>query len=127
MGPEAKFTAWLKRNIKDIDIQRIEVVTAQGVPDCNIAIKGRPGNIWVELKSLKSVKLRKEQYAWGMRRTMLYDDDVYLWNGFNGIVQIWKFPFNAEPAGKDHLKPKDQPKFEFSYDYFKEDFNLKLL
>jgi hypothetical protein len=127
MGPEKKFTEWLKRNLKDVDIQRIEVVTAQGVPDCNIAIKGRSGNIWVELKSLKAIKIRKEQYAWGMRRTMLYDDDVYLWNGYDKIVQMWKFPFNAEPAGKDHLKPKDKPLFEFSYDYFKEDFNLKLL
>jgi hypothetical protein len=125
MGPEAKFTQWLKRHLKaKADIQRIEVITAQGVPDCNIAIKGRPGNIWVELKSLKAVKMRKEQYAWGMRRTTAYDDTVYLWNGYEQIIQMWRFPFEAVPAGKDHLKPITEPYYEFSYDYFKEDFDL---
>ena len=128
MGPEAKFTQWLKKTLKaKADIQRIEVITAQGVPDCNIAIKGRPGNIWVELKALKYVKLRKEQYAFGMKRTMLFDDTVYLWNGYNKVIQIWPFPFEAKPAGKDHLKPTTKPLYEFSYDYFREDFDLTRL
>jgi len=125
-GPEKLFTQYLQR-IKGWDIQRIEVITSQGVPDCNIAIAGRPGSIWVELKSLKSMKLRKEQYAWGLRRTHNYDDDVFVFNGFDKIIQIWKFPFSVEPAGKGHVKPTSSPIYEMSYDYFKEDFDRKKL
>lgn len=125
-GPEKNLTEFLKR-IPDWDIQRIEVVTAQGIPDCNIAIKGRPGNIWVELKALKYIKMRAEQYAWGLRRTHYYDDTVYLMNGYDKILKIWKFPFIIEPAGKGHVKPVSDPMYEMSYDYFREEFNRKML
>lgn len=126
-GPEKKFTEWLKRSRTDMDIQRIETITGQGIPDCSIAIRGRDGSIWVELKALKKVKLRSEQYAWGMKRTKLFNDRVYLWNGFDKIIQIWKFPFLAEPAGKGHVRPVPSPYIECSYEYFKENLNLTKL
>lgn len=125
-GPEKLFTQWLQR-IPGWDIQRIETTTCLGVPDCNVAIKGRPGNIWVELKAMQYLKLRKEQYAWGLRRSMSYDDNVYLFNSWNKVITIWKFPFKCKPAGKGHVKPVNNPDWEMSYDYFKDDFNLKTL
>lgn len=125
-GPEKNFANFLKKR-NDWDVLRIESLTGQGIPDCNIAIKERPGNIWVELKALKYIKLRKEQYAWGLRRTMGYQDSVYLFNGYNKIITIWKFPFPVEPAGKGHVKPTSDPIYEMSYDYFREDFNIKKL
>jgi hypothetical protein len=74
---------WLKNNIQG-DWIRIENVAGTGVPDVNYAIRGVEG--WTELKVIRrktwdplkpvQVCLRKEQFAWLMRR------------GRHGIVSV---------------------------------------
>lgn len=67
MNDEKKLHVWLEEQLRPCDYQRIEGAFA-GVPDVNILHQGR--EVWCELKMYVNnrVLLRKEQYAWGIRR-----------------------------------------------------------
>ena len=82
---EKKFYAWLRdglSNMSNMHIQRIENTTSPGVPDINVANMNAAdkamglttGNIevWIELKMVlpEGIVIRKEQYAWGIKRSM---------------------------------------------------------
>ena len=80
--PERNFFEQWRRNMPKTgmvhDLQRIENVTCNGVPDVNYCINGQEG--WTELKAWERVrltgrftvpKLREEQAAWLARRATL--------------------------------------------------------
>ena len=71
MTNEQTFVQWLRGLFteRDEDWTRIESMTENGIPDINICKCGI--DVWVEAKVRypKGVLLRKEQYAWAVRRS----------------------------------------------------------
>lgn len=101
MNAETKFYNKIKDHLPG-HVQRIESSSGSGVPDVNGCCNGQ-GEYWLELKIVlehRGVVLRKEQYAWGMRR-----------NNSGGRVLVialephmeeilfWKYPFEVVPEG----------------------------
>lgn len=68
MTPEQRFNQWIIDTFKDGDVLRVESLTENGIPDINVCIMGMEA--WIESKVAHRgiILLRKEQYAWGMRR-----------------------------------------------------------
>jgi hypothetical protein len=102
MTPEQRFNNWvIERMPADADIQRIENTTENGVPDMNICRLGM--EIWVESKVLhsKGVLLRKEQFAWGMRRSHSGGTVVVLCDDPQQAVMLgFRFPdIRVRPLG----------------------------
>lgn len=103
MNPETKFYQKLKTAMKDLDFQRIETSTALGVPDVNVCrLDGQ--ECWIELKVpvQNKIVLRKEQYAWGMRRAKMFNAKVWVAVfQMERYVEFYRFPmFQVEPRGK---------------------------
>ena len=100
MTPEQSFHHWLKMG-NPADIQRIETSTASGIPDTNWCYNGQ--EVWVELKICSpkmGVLLRKEQYAWGMRRSN-HDGKVFVLALSGNMLLLYRFPhIQAIPYGK---------------------------
>jgi len=71
MTPEQTFNSWLRQRFveKDEDWMRVENTTQNGTPDINICKSGI--EVWIEAKVMypKGVLIRKEQFAWGVRRS----------------------------------------------------------
>lgn len=65
---ESTFYKWIAAALQPAHIQRIESACGRGIPDMNVCADNK--EFWVELKIVKhgSVYLRKEQYAWGLKR-----------------------------------------------------------
>jgi hypothetical protein len=113
-GPEANFYQRLVRTFPNWDMQRIETLTSNGVPDVHVCIP--PGHeFWVELKVTGTVagrtSLRMEQYAWGMRRAKRGGS---VWVLSLGLLHVrgWRYPFKAEPGAKGHVTIVSPPDFE---------------
>ena len=111
--PEKKFYAtifsWLHFRGH---LQRIETSTTSGVPDVNFCTSGI--EVWMELKVCKDIEdlcIRKEQYAWCLRRSMAKGHVfiVALITGTGNTV-FWEFPQTLikKRTGK-YLEPLNGP------------------
>ena len=117
---KVKFWHWLKNKlgkVKGIDMQRIENTTGSGVPDVSMCYKGTEA--WVELKVYVqgNVVLRKEQYAWLIRRARANGNVmVMVCNPDAGAVEIFTPPFNGRPWGNksQYVALTNEPEFSFS-------------
>lgn len=92
MMPEQKFNMFLRGAFheSDEDYMRVENITMSGVPDINICKSGL--DVWVESKVLgREVLLRKEQFAWGMRRATV-GGQVWVLADAQDYIIAWKFP-----------------------------------
>ena len=94
-------------------VQRIETSTGSGVPDINICYLGMEA--WVEAKMVipGGVILRKEQFAWGMRRAQAGGMAAVLAAEEAGdLFYYWKFPdIQVTPWHRDdkYVKILNQP------------------
>lgn len=85
------------------DFCRIENGAGAGMPDINICLLGMEA--WVESKldmDRKGVFLRKEQYAWGVRRANAGGTVVVVaWDDRNLHYLLWQYDTNlrTEPVG----------------------------
>ncbi len=120
MKPEQSFHNWVKDHIPGHH-QRIESIAgSSGIPDLSVCYKG--SETWLELKVPVEGKviLRKEQYAWGLRRAV-NGGSVWVVANFGAWIYLWKFEikiWRVAPYGKDgkyvqimelptHKVPKD--------------------
>lgn len=100
---EIKFWRWLKNKLskEPVDLQRIENTTGGGVPDVNACHHGREA--WIELKvHVKGmVVLRKEQYAWIVRRGHTHGGNVMVMalDPVNSKVEIYYPRFEVRKWG----------------------------
>lgn len=104
---EAKFSKWL---MKWLDAsghaQRLESTTSNGIPDINFCLNGGY-ELWIETKigcpDKHDVILRKEQYAWGMRRAQVGGHVLILaYCQCHEKISTFKFPNIAvKPYGKE--------------------------
>lgn len=102
---EKKFYAWFRDNlnlhVNKIHIQRVENTVSPGLPDLNICSPDL-AELWIELKITlpDGVILRKEQYAWGIKRAMCGGDVYILSLNRDDSINIYRFPaINVEPRG----------------------------
>ena len=97
---EAEFSKWLRSKMKG-HTQRIESGVGAGIPDINWCHHG--AEAWVETKLLVKglALLRKEQYAWGMRRTA-NGGAVFVMalDPIRDQFMSWKFPVDIKKVGK---------------------------
>lgn len=125
-GPERNFYLQLKRAFPCWDWQRIETITT-GVPDVHCCAEGF--EFWAELKApmtrTGATFLRREQYAWGMRRAQ-HGGCVFVFSRYVDIISIWKFPFQAEPSSKGHVRITSRSRITLSLDQLSE-LNPRLL
>lgn len=93
--------------------QRIENTVGSGVPDINVCLLGMEA--WAELKMIipVGVLLRKEQYAWGMRRAQAGGTVVVIADD-GDFFHCWKFPDvqveaygNSDKYVRIHSKPSE--------------------
>lgn len=98
MSQEAEFYRQIQRHIPG-HLQRIENSAICGMPDLNTCWKD--AEVWIELKVDKDGKvlLRKEQYAWGMRRALAGGHVWVMALVGKDLIQFWKFPFKVIPYG----------------------------
>lgn len=87
--PERDFYNYL-RTLLPGHVHRIESI-GSGIPDLNVCFEGK--EIWIELKvfDLDIVLLRKEQYAWGMRRSAM-GGNVFILCRHSDHIWVWKYP-----------------------------------
>ena len=100
---EVKFWKFLKGKLANqgVDMQRIENTTGGGVPDVNMCHQSR--DAWIELKVYVkgNVLLRKEQYAWLVRRARSGGNVMVMaHNTENDRVEFFMPPFKVRPFGK---------------------------
>lgn len=112
---EKKFYAWFRDGLAKsgrIHIQRIENTVSPGVPDINICDGESQQESWIELKILlpEGIVLRKEQYAWGMKRAFC-GGNVYIisLDVIQDVINIYVFPrteldrrLDIEPRGNQN-------------------------
>lgn len=118
---EIKLWHWLKNKLSkhNVDMQRIENTTGCGVPDVNACYKG--SDAWIELKvHVKGmVVLRKEQYAWLVRRSN-NDGNVMViaHNTDDETIEIYLPPFSARPWGNQakYVALDSEPEYSYSLD-----------
>jgi hypothetical protein len=109
MTSEQKLHQWLRKQLEPCDYQRIEGA-AQGFPDVNVARNRREA--WIELKVYTNnrVLLRKEQYAWGMRRSSANRNVfVIAWNVELNTIETWKYPFVEVIPYSKYLEIRNSP------------------
>jgi len=123
MTQEDLFREWLKKNIfDDCHFQRIENNTS--VPDVNVCHMSGV-EFWLELKINNvgiGILLRKNQYAWGVRRSVVYKGKCYVLalvvnerdtQEFLGkvpkTIELYSYPLNVEVYGKKYVRIKSQP------------------
>lgn len=119
---EIKFWHWLKNKLSKskVDMQRIENTTGGGVPDVNMCYQG--SEAWIELKVYVkgNVLLRKQQYAWIVRRANV-DGNVLViaFNEETGSVDIWcpsiVNPLIVRPWGNTEKYVAIESSPDFSY------------
>lgn len=99
MNAERKFYDQIRAHLPG-HTQRIESSTGSGIPDLNGCFRGV--EYWVEFKVAMSGEtiLRKEQYAWGMRRACA-SGGVWIVSLDINIV-MWKYPITVIPRGISH-------------------------
>lgn len=93
MTNEKKLHEWLRAQTFPCDYCRIEGSFA-GIPDVTLGKQGL-GDVWIELKIVTSGRtlMRKEQYAWCMRRSMNGGRVMLVsWHVPHNAIHFWKFP-----------------------------------
>lgn len=112
--PEQRTHDWLKALPPDFDLQRIETSTTNGVPDLNLIVGGK--EIWLEIKALpeskfRGIKVRKEQFAWMMRRTNRRGRCAVLNRKEDGTWDLWlmKPGGSFETLGDGHVRINGAP------------------
>lgn len=100
MTEEQKLNAWILGKLKRCDPVRIENSIGGGMPDINACHDGR--EVWIESKIYVGgrVLLRKEQYAWGIRRSMHAGRVYVIAKHPVERIYIWRHPFEVMPHGK---------------------------
>jgi hypothetical protein len=103
MTPEQLLYNRIRQNLgNSCDIQRIETVTARGVPDINIC-HNVWGEFWLEAKAGKHLRplMRPEQWAW-MKRRAFFGGRCAVVTWFEGFFYVFpiKNDSKAKPAGK---------------------------
>lgn len=107
MKQEDRFREWIRSNLpSDCHVQRIETVTSSGVPDLNLCWRGK--EVWAELKVLPhdNVLLRKEQYAWGIRRSKAGGNVIVL-NLIEerDVLEVYRFDYiQVEPYSIKYVR-----------------------
>lgn len=121
MTPEQSFNGWIRSCFLDprADYLRIETTTTNGVPDINICLEGP--EVWVESKVCEGpVLLRKEQFAWGIRRSHC-GGKVFLlaFRNSDRVIRAWQYPFiSAKPRGdQKYLEVDNDPKWVIQRDW----------
>src|SRR6266550_5439963 len=90
---ETQLNQWISSALHPAHVQRIETSTAAGVPDMNVCHEGH--EFWIESKLYipgRGVLLRKEQYAWGMRRATVGGRAFVVYYCDPGSICICMFP-----------------------------------
>lgn len=100
MNAETAFYNKIKDHLPG-HVQRIESSSGSGVPDVNGCHMFK--DYWIELKIVldhRGVVIRKEQYAWGMRRSNA-GGRVFVIALEPNMEEIlfWKYPFDVVPEG----------------------------
>lgn len=102
MKPEQKFYQQIKQHLPG-HVQRLESSAGSGVPDLTICHRGV--EVWAELKCDLDgmILLRREQYAWGMRRStaggrVWVIAHIRAWRA----IALWPFPLVVVPHGRSH-------------------------
>jgi len=103
MKDEQKLNAWIREQLRDTcDVVRVENTIGGGMPDLNICYQGR--EVWVESKVLVlgRVLIRKEQFAWGIRRSSHGGRVMVLaWHVCANTLYGWTYPrVNVKEHGK---------------------------
>lgn len=107
MKPEQKFYQWLRGCFDPtFDWMRVENLVQPGTPDINVSRGGR--EVWIEAK-VDSLLIRKEQFAWGIRRSAV-GGHVYLvyLEEISASIYLWKYPILCRPRGQ-YVQPIDPP------------------
>lgn len=116
MTPEQKLNKWIADTFADCDVQRIETLTGNGVPDFNICWMSH--EFWVESKVLRpdgGLWIRKEQYAWGMRRHK-YGGSIFIVAGDESELFCVRFPVSAKPIDGTFVEVRAKvDNFHFSH------------
>lgn len=98
MNPETAFYNKIKDHLPG-HVQRIESSSGSGIPDVNGCHSGI--EYWIELKVdvKRLILLRKEQYAWGMRRALSGGHVMVIALVAETLIQCWKYPLQVIPHG----------------------------
>lgn len=112
MKPEQKVYQAFYQNIHcSCHVQRIEAVSADGIPDVMICNRGKV--TWVELKVYENgvVYIRPAQYAWGRRHASHGGKVLVVAKRDDGKIDVWKYPnFSVKSISKDkYVTPTDMP------------------
>lgn len=102
MNSEAKFNSWIQGLFPHpADCRRIETTTESGMPDLNVCMHGI--EIWIESKVVypKGILIRKEQWAWGVRRSNAGGTTYLLaWDEQDDMVLGWRLEgLTVHPSG----------------------------
>ena len=112
---EKKLYQWLRNLMKKHHVVRIENTVGSGMPDVNICTEGYEA--WIELKivTLRGILLRKEQYAWGVRRAKHQGRSLILsYDPQSNRIEIWIFPQVIVEKGGKYLRITNKPYFSFT-------------
>ena len=114
---EAELSKWFCNQLKrECHVQRIETNINPGVPDLSLCRDGVA--IWVELKMFieGKVLLRKEQYAWGLSRS-LHGDRVFVVACHEDWIHVWRFPdVQVSPYGNSEKYVRITNSWEARFD-----------
>ena len=99
------------RGIK-ADVCRVENGVGAGMPDINICLLGM--EVWIESKihlGSRGVLLRKEQYAWGLRRANAGGSVFVVAFDETARYHVWHYPhFQVVPvAGDKYVRISSEP------------------
>lgn len=102
INSEAEFSAWILKNLNKMGHAcRIENSIGSGFPDINVCQEGQ--ETWLELKlgCFDAVLLRKEQFAWGMRRTAAGGRvRVFSYCKVHDAISVFVYPLKVIAEGK---------------------------
>lgn len=119
ISSEKQFSAWLMKRLNERGhAQRIETTTSNGVPDINWCVDGK--ECWIETKiGCTEILLRKEQYAWGMKRSVHgCNVRVFSYCPKHDAISIYIFPLTVKVKGK-YLKIASPPAMLIDRSLFK--------
>ena len=113
MTLEQNLNHWIQGALEKCDVVRIESTTENGIPDmstCHMGIEA-----WIECKIIHGWKvlLRKEQYAWGSRRTH-HGGNICLiaYDPKHDKLFGYRFPLVAMPEGDNkYVRVESEPDF----------------
>ncbi|TAK94336.1 hypothetical protein EPO05_06475 [Patescibacteria group bacterium] len=124
MKDEQKLNAWIREQLRTTcDVVRIENTISSGMPDLNICRQGH--EVWVESKVmvLGRVLLRKEQFAWGVRRSAHGGHvRILAWHPAANTLFGWRYPLVGVREHGEYLQVTND---HHAYGFCDKSFNLK--